>query len=93
MSEHEGFWLPPFTAAAYGMPVVVRAAAAVAETVAPFGLLVHRYEPGRVAELVHLALDDAELRACLRRSAVDALARLSRPAVRDALADALALAA
>jgi glycosyltransferase involved in cell wall biosynthesis len=93
MSEHEGFWLPPFTAAAHDVPVVVRAAAAVAETVAPFGLLVHRYDPARVAELVHLAIDDADLRARLRGRASEALSRMTRPAVRDALADALALAA
>jgi glycosyltransferase involved in cell wall biosynthesis len=93
MSEHEGFWLPPFTAAAYDVPVVVRAAAAVAETVAPFGLLVHRYDPARVAELLHLALDDAPLRARLRACGAAAITRMTRPAVRDALAGALALAA
>jgi glycosyltransferase involved in cell wall biosynthesis len=90
LSEHEGFCLPPMVAAAHGVPVMARAAAAVAETVGPIGILIHRHDRARIAELAHLVLHDGAVRGRLRDCAATSLQRMTRAAVRDEWAATLA---
>ncbi len=68
LSEHEGFCLPLIEAFHHGVPVVARAAAAVPETTGDAALLAGwEDDDSVVAELVHLAISDADLRVELRR--------------------------
>ena len=70
LSEHEGFCIPLLEAFHFGVPVVARAAGGVPEVAGDAALL---FEAGDeepdlavVAEMLHLAVTDAELRAELR---------------------------
>lgn len=90
LSEHEGFCLPPLTAAAHGIPVIARAAAALPETIGPAAVLVHAYDPARIAELVHLLLEEQPLRERLQAAARAHLTRFTPSAVRTAWWPALA---
>lgn len=65
LSEHEGFCLPVLEAFAHGVPVVARPRGALAETCGDAALLLDG-SLDAMAELVHLAITDAELRATLR---------------------------
>jgi glycosyltransferase involved in cell wall biosynthesis len=68
LSEHEGFCLPLIEALHFGVPVVAREAAAVGETLAGAGLMAGPADDlAVIAELLHLALTDASLRAELAR--------------------------
>lgn len=62
MSEHEGFGVPLIESMYLGVPVIAYSAAAVPYTMGEAGSLLKRKEPAVVAELVHLLVDDAELR-------------------------------
>jgi glycosyltransferase involved in cell wall biosynthesis len=69
MSEHEGFCIPLLEAFHFGVPVVARAAGGVPEVAGDAALLFDpEGEPDLavVAEMLHLAVSDAELRAELR---------------------------
>jgi glycosyltransferase involved in cell wall biosynthesis len=63
LSEHEGFCIPVLEAFAAGVPVVARPAGGLPETVGDAALLVADRDPAVVAELLHLAVSDAGLRA------------------------------
>jgi glycosyltransferase involved in cell wall biosynthesis len=65
LSEHEGFCIPLLEAFAHGVPVVARPRGAIAET-ADGAALVLDGSLDAMAELLHLAIADAELRATLR---------------------------
>ena len=65
LSEHEGFCIPLLEAFAHGVPVVARPRAAVTETVGDAALVLDG-DLSAMAELTHLAVTDAELRATLR---------------------------
>jgi glycosyltransferase involved in cell wall biosynthesis len=65
LSEHEGFCLPVLEAFAHGVPVVARPRGALPETCGDAALLLDGTLEA-MAELVHLAITDAELRATLR---------------------------
>ena len=65
MSEHEGFGIPWLEAMYLGLPVVTYAAAAVGETVASGGLLLHDKGAEHVAAVLDLVLRDEGLRARL----------------------------
>jgi glycosyltransferase involved in cell wall biosynthesis len=67
LSEHEGFCLPVLEALHFGVPVVARPVGGVPEVAGDAALLVEDDDLGVVAELVALAVTDAELRAELRR--------------------------
>lgn len=67
LSEHEGFCVPLLESFHFGVPVVARPAGAVPEVAGDAALLVDDPDLAVVAELVHLAVSDAELRAELRR--------------------------
>jgi glycosyltransferase involved in cell wall biosynthesis len=66
LSEHEGFCIPLLEAFHFGVPVVARAVGGVPEVAGDAGLLFDDADLGTVAELLHLAVSDAELRGELR---------------------------
>lgn len=67
LSEHEGFCIPVLEAFEFGLPVIARPRGALPETVGDAALLVDDPDLAVVAELLALAVGDAELRAELRR--------------------------
>lgn len=84
-SEHEGFCMPLIEAMAFDVPVLAFAAAAVPETMGDAGILINKWDAPRVAELMHIVLNDKALRAyilenqrknLLRFSAAEARARI-----------------
>ncbi len=67
LSEHEGFCIPLLEAFHFGVPVVARDAAAIAEVLGDAGVLLGRDDGVvTVAELLRIVVGDAELRAELR---------------------------
>jgi glycosyltransferase involved in cell wall biosynthesis len=66
LSEHEGFCVPLLEAFQHGVPVVARPRGAVTETVGDAALLLEG-SLDAMTELVHLAIEDAELRGILRQ--------------------------
>jgi glycosyltransferase involved in cell wall biosynthesis len=67
LSEHEGFCIPLLEAFHFGVPVVARPAAGVPEVAGDAALLIDPDDLAVVAELIHLAVTDGELRAELAR--------------------------
>jgi glycosyltransferase involved in cell wall biosynthesis len=88
LSEHEGFCLPLLEAMAHGVPVVARPRAAITETVADAGLVLDG-SVDAMAELAHLAMTDAELRATLRERARARVAAYDRAGAEAALRELL----
>lgn len=76
-SAHEGFCVPLAQAMALDIPVLAYRSSAIPETLGDGGLLVHEWDPPRVAELMHLAASDPALRARLITTQRRALARFS----------------
>jgi glycosyltransferase involved in cell wall biosynthesis len=66
LSEHEGFCIPVLEAFHFGLPVIARPVGAIPQTVGDAALLVDDPDLGLVAELLHLALTDTDLRNELR---------------------------
>jgi glycosyltransferase involved in cell wall biosynthesis len=66
LSEHEGFCIPLLEAFALGTPVVARPSGGVPEVAGDAALLTDDRDPAVLAELVALAVEDADLRADLR---------------------------
>ena len=67
MSEHEGFCIPLLEAFHFGVPVIARAIGGVPEVAGDAALLLDDADDESVAaELLALAVSDAELRATLR---------------------------
>jgi glycosyltransferase involved in cell wall biosynthesis len=67
LSEHEGFCIPLLEAFGFGVPVVARPFGAVPEVAGDAALLVPDPDLTVVAELLHLVVSDAALRAELIR--------------------------
>jgi L-malate glycosyltransferase len=94
LSEHEGFCIPVLEALRFGLPVIARPEGAVPEVAGDAAVFVSDRDPAVVAELIHLAVSDPELRAELRRRAParlqafapDAIAQRLHAAVERALA-------
>jgi glycosyltransferase involved in cell wall biosynthesis len=92
LSAHEGFCIPLLEAFHFGIPVVARPSGAIPEVVGDAALLVEDEDLAVVAELLHLAITDEELRAeCGARGrarlatyAPDAVAERLRAAVEAA---------
>ncbi|MGI8800967.1 MAG: glycosyltransferase family 4 protein [Solirubrobacteraceae bacterium] len=66
LSEHEGFCVPLLEAFHFGVPVVARPSGGVAEVAGDAALLTDDPDLALAAELIHLAIEDAELREELR---------------------------
>jgi glycosyltransferase involved in cell wall biosynthesis len=66
LSEHEGFCIPLLEAFHFGVPVVARASGAVPEVAGEAALLAEERDLAVLAELVALAVEDAELAGELR---------------------------
>jgi glycosyltransferase involved in cell wall biosynthesis len=76
LSEHEGFCIPLLEAFHFGLPVIARDAGAVGEVVGDAGVLVDERDGlATVAELLRIAVSDAELRGELARRGERRLAR------------------
>ncbi len=69
LSEHEGFCIPLLECFATGLPVLSRPVGGIPEVAGDAALLVEDRDLAVVAELVALAVEDAELRATLRARA------------------------
>lgn len=67
LSEHEGFCIPLLECFHLGVPVVSRPVGGIGEVAGDAALLVEDRDLAVVAELVASAIEDAELRAELRR--------------------------
>ena len=93
LSEHEGFCIPLLEAFHFGLPVIARPAGAVPEVAGDAALLVEDRDPAVIAELVHLATTDAELRAELRRRGQAQLERFAPDQVAERLRTAVEAAA
>jgi L-malate glycosyltransferase len=89
LSEHEGFCIPLLEAFHFGVPVIARAAGGVPEVAGDAALLLDESDPALVAELIHLAVGDAELRAELRRRGRARLERYAYDATAAALRSAV----
>jgi glycosyltransferase involved in cell wall biosynthesis len=75
LSEHEGFCIPLLEACHFGVPIVARPVGGVPEVVGDAGLLLDAADgESVVAELLALAVGDAELRAALRERAAGRVA-------------------
>jgi glycosyltransferase involved in cell wall biosynthesis len=74
LSEHEGFCIPVLEAFQFGLPVIARPAGAVPEVAGDAALLTDDPDLALVAELLHLAITDAPLRAELRARGQERLA-------------------
>jgi L-malate glycosyltransferase len=69
LSEHEGFCIPLLESFHFGIPVIARPEGAIPETVGDAALLTDDGDLAVIAELLHLAVTDSELRAELARRA------------------------
>jgi glycosyltransferase involved in cell wall biosynthesis len=66
LSAHEGFCVPLLEAFHFGVPVLARPSGGVAEVAGDAAILTDEPDLALVAELIHLAVEDAELRGELR---------------------------
>jgi glycosyltransferase involved in cell wall biosynthesis len=85
LSEHEGFCIPVLEAFHFGLPVIARPAGAIPEVVGEAALLVEDGDLAVVAELLHLALSDPQLRRELRRRGEARLERYEPTGVAERL--------
>jgi len=65
MSEHEGFCIPLVESMYHNLPIVAYASAAVPETLDTSGLLIHEKKFEEIAEIIHLIIEDKNLRETL----------------------------
>jgi L-malate glycosyltransferase len=89
LSAHEGFCIPLLEAFHFGVPVIARPTGAVPETVGDAAILIDDQDLAVVAELLHMAISDAELRAELRARALRRLELYSPERVAERLRAAL----
>jgi glycosyltransferase involved in cell wall biosynthesis len=77
LSAHEGFGVPLVEAMVAGVPVVVRGAGAVSDTVADAALVLAAADPSYIAAAVHRVRSDGRLRATLTAAGRRRAAELS----------------
>ena len=89
LSEHEGFCIPVLEAFDHGVPVVARAVGGIPEVAGDAALLLDDADPALVAQLLHLAVSDHELRDELVRRGRERVAayayELTAAKLRDAV--------
>jgi len=85
LSEHEGFCIPVLEAFHFGLPVIAHPAGALPEVAGDAALLVEERDPALVAELLHLAVTDTQLRSELRRRGEAQLDRYAPAVVAEQL--------
>lgn len=85
-SEHEGFGVPLLEAMVHNIPVVALATTAVPETMGQAGILIHRWDVARVAELINLLLEDEPWRVKVLADQQQNLQRFSTMETRQRLA-------
>lgn len=61
MSEHEGFCVPLIEAMSFGLPVIAFASTAIPYTLENAGILLHRKDYARIAELINIIIIDPTL--------------------------------
>ena len=89
LSAHEGFCIPLLEAFRFGVPVIARPTGAVSETVGDAAVLFDDQDVAVVAELLHIVVSDARLRAELRRRALRRLEFYSPERVSERLRAAI----
>ena len=89
LSEHEGFCIPLLEAFHFGVPVVSRAVGGIPEVAGDAALLVGDEPLGVVAELLRLAVSDAQLRAELQARGRARVAAYAPEGTAQMLRDAL----
>lgn len=62
MSEHEGFCVPLAEAMEFEVPIIAYASSAIPETLGGTGILLEDKDPGKAAEVLHVVLEDKEIR-------------------------------
>jgi glycosyltransferase involved in cell wall biosynthesis len=91
LSEHEGFCIPLLEAFHFGVPVIARPSGGVVEVAGDAAVITDDRDLALTAELIHLVVEDSELRAELARRgrerlsdyAADEVAAKLRAAVDD----------
>ena len=83
LSEHEGFCIPLLEAFHFGVPVIARPSGGVLEVAGDAAIVSDERDLALTAELIHLAMEDSELR--------DELARRGRARLEDYAADEVAV--
>jgi len=76
MSEHEGFCLPLLESMYHGVPILAYAAAAIPETLGNSGILVKEKKFAEIAEIIHLIMEDHNLRDKIVKSQLERLKAL-----------------
>jgi glycosyltransferase involved in cell wall biosynthesis len=83
LSEHEGFCIPLLEAFHFNVPVIARPSGGVLEVAGDAAIVTDERDLALTAELIHLVVEDSELR--------DELARRGRERLSDYAADEVAL--
>jgi glycosyltransferase involved in cell wall biosynthesis len=89
LSEHEGFCVPLLEAFHFGVPVLGRPSGGVAEVAGDAAVLTDDPDLGLIAELIHAAVEDPELRAALQARGRQRLADYAPQATADKLRSAV----
>jgi len=76
MSEHEGFCIPLVESMFHNVPIVAFASAAVPETLAKSGVLIQEKNFEEIAEIIHLIIENKDLRENLIKNQHDRLESL-----------------
>ena len=89
LSEHEGFCVPLLEAFHFGVPVIAQPAGGIREVAGDAAILTSADDLAVIAELLHLAVTDQELRTQLRRRGEPRLETYSYDRTAARLRDAL----
>lgn len=85
MSEHEGFCVPLLEAMWFGVPIIAYDACAVKDTLGNAGFLLAHKSPAENAELMHMIINQAEIREPAVENGKRRVEQFGVDAFRDAL--------